>query len=126
ALFDALQDAISNTGAMPFELVTDNHSYNETKEVDFFVKEAEKIGMTWTIDSNPQRKAIAERGFKDLGERFCKEYYGYIGQGIRTRDKDGRSKQELIDQYQKSGKILSEEEIRAIGVAVVMEYNKTP
>lgn len=125
-LFKALQEAIANTGAMPFELVTDNHSYNETKEVDFFVQEAKKIGMTWTVDSNPQRKAIVERGFKDLGERFCKDHYGYIGQGIRTKDKDGRSKPELIDQYQKSGKILSEEEIRAMGIQVVMEYNKTP
>lgn len=126
SLFDALNDAIANTGALPFELVTDNHSYNETKEVDFFVQEAKKIGMTWTVDSNPQRKSIVERGFKQLGENYCKDHYGYIGQGIRTRDKDGRSKQELIDQYQKSGKILSEDEIRMIGIEVVSSYNKTP
>lgn len=126
SLFEALQNAIAETGAMPFELLTDNHSYNETKEVDFFVQEARKIGMTWTVDSNPQRKAIVERGFKDIGERFCKDHYGYVGQGIKTKDKDGRSKQELIDQYQKSGKILSEAEIRAIGIEVVMNFNKTP
>lgn len=125
-LFEALQDATANTGALPFELVSDNHSYNETKEVGFFKEEAERLGFTWTVDSNPKRKAIAERYFGVLGERFCKDHYGYIGQGIRTRDKDGRSKQELIDKYQKSGHILTEEEIKVIAVDIVHRFNNTP
>lgn len=126
SLFEALQNAVSQTNALPFEIVTDNHAYNETKEVGYLVEQAEKIGMTWTIDSNPKRKSIAERGFKEIGERFCKNHYGYIGQGIKTKDKDGRTKQELIDKYQKSGSILSELEIRAIAVDVVESFNNTP
>lgn len=125
SLMEALEDAVKTTKALPFELVTDNHSYNETKEVGSFKSDTEKMGMTWTVDSNPKRKAIAERGFKDLGERFCKDHYGYIGQGIRTKDRDGRSKQELIDSYMKSGKILTEDEIVMIGVEVVLLFNKT-
>lgn len=124
-LLDALEDAVTNTGAMPFELVSDNHSYNQTKELKNFKEELDKIGTTWTVDMNPKIKAITERGFKDFGERFCKSHYGYIGQGIKTKDKDGRTKQEMIDKYQKKGKILSETEIEMIGISVVMEFNKT-
>lgn len=124
-LLDAIQDAVTNTGAMPFELVSDNHSYNKTMEIEHFKAEIEKIGTTWTVDSNPKRKAIAERGFKDMGERFCKDHYGYIGQGIRTKQKDGRTKQELIDKYQKSGSILSKNEIKMIAISVVKQYNET-
>lgn len=126
SLFEALSNAFENTGAMPFELVTDNHAYNETKEVGNFVDEAKKIGMTWTIDSNPNRKSSIERGFKDLAEQYCKDHYGYIGQGIRTKVKNGRSKQELIDKYQKSDGILDEQEIIMMAAAVVMLFNKTP
>ncbi len=124
-LFEALQDAASLTGAMPFELVSDNHSYNETKELAYFKEQLTKIGVTWTVDHNPKRKAIAERYFKDLGERFCKEHYGYIGQGIRTKEKDGRTKQELIDQYQRANKLLTEDRIRIIATEVVRSFNST-
>jgi hypothetical protein len=125
SLFEALQDAVANTGAMPFELVSDNHSYNETKEVGYFKEEGSKLGFTWTVDSNPKRKAIAERYFATTGESYCKDHYGYIGQGIKTRDKDGRTKQELIDKYLKSGKILTEDQIKLIAIDVVSKFNKT-
>ncbi|WP_316777741.1 hypothetical protein [Pedobacter antarcticus] len=126
SLLEAIQDAVANTNAMPFEMVSDNHSYNETKEVGFFKEEAEKLGFTWTVDSNPKRKGIAERYFGLLGERFCKDHYGYIGQGIKTRDRDGRSKQELIDKYQRAGMLLTEDAIKLIAIDVVTEFNKTP
>lgn len=124
-LFEALQDAVSNTGALPHELVTDNHSYNETKEIANFKECAELIGFHWTVDSNPRRKAITERGFGDLGNRICKEHYAYVGQGIKTKDKDGRTSQELLDKYQKAGKVLTEEAIKVIGIEVVERYNRT-
>jgi hypothetical protein len=126
SLFEALQNTVANTGALPFELVSDNHSYNETKEVGYFKEESSKLGLTWTVDSNPRRKAIAERYFAVLGESFCKDHYGYIGQGIKTRDKDGRTKQELIDKYLKAGKILTQDQIKLIAIDVISKFNKTP
>lgn len=49
----------------------------------------------------------------------------YIGQGIKTKNKNGRSSDELIQQYIKAGKILSENEIQLIGMSVVKEFNET-
>jgi hypothetical protein len=125
-IMQAFEDAISNTECLPFEIVVDNHSFNKTKEAEYFINEINKVGVTWTITENPQHKAIAERGFKKLGEQFCKNRYGYIGQGIKTREKNGRSSQELINDFgTKSGKILSENEIVLIGISVVKEFNET-
>ncbi|HEK20679.1 hypothetical protein [Mucilaginibacter sp.] len=126
SIMEAFDDAISNTGCLPFEIVVDNHSFNKTKEAESFINEITKIGVHWTVTENPQYKSIAERGFKKLGENYCKRHYGYIGQGIKTREKNGRSSDELIQQYAtKAGKILSENEIILIGVSVVNEFNNT-
>lgn len=125
SILDAFQDAITNTGCLPFEIVADNHSFNRTKEAENFISEITKLGVTWTVSENPQHKAIAERYFKNLGEQFCKEHYGYIGQGIKTKDKNGRSSDEQIQQYIKSGKILSENEIQLIAISVVKKFNET-
>ncbi|WP_295714184.1 hypothetical protein [Mucilaginibacter sp.] len=126
SILEAFQDAVANTGCLPFEIVVDNHSFNKTKEAEHFISEIGKIGVTWTVTENPQHKSIAERYFKNLGEQFCKDHYGYIGQGIKTKDKNGRSSDELIQKYAtKAGKILSENEIKLIGMSVVQQFNDT-
>jgi len=126
SIMEAFDDAISNTGCLPFEIVVDNHSFNKTKEAEHFINEINKIGVTWTVTENPQHKSIAERGFKKIGEQYCKRHYGYIGQGIKTKEKNGRSSDEMIQQFgTKAGKILSEKEIMLIGVSVIKEFNET-
>ncbi len=125
SIMEAFQDAISNTGCVPFEILADNHSFNKTKEAQNFINELERIGTTWTISENPQYKSIIERSFKVVGERYCKTRYGYVGQGIKSKDKNAHSSPEMLNTFQKSGKILQEAEIKMTGVDVVLEYNKT-
>ncbi|HCW06121.1 MAG TPA: transposase, partial [Cytophagales bacterium] len=125
-ILDGLQDAVKNTGFLPFEIVSDNHSFNRTNEAKFFKEAIDSIGITWTVDENPRRKAIAERYFRHLGEDHCKKYSGYIGQGIKTKEKSGRPSQEYLDQYTKAGTWLSKEEIKLIGIEVVKNFNETP
>ncbi|MEJ7778435.1 MAG: hypothetical protein WKF68_02495 [Daejeonella sp.] len=125
SIMEAFEDAIATTGCLPFEIIVDNHSFNRTKEAEHFISEINKLGVTWTVTENPQYKAIAERYFKTIGEQFCKNHYGYIGQGIKTKDKNGRSSDELIQQYIKAGKILTESEIKLIGISVVKQFNET-
>jgi hypothetical protein len=125
SIMDAFQDAIANTDCLPFEIVADNHSFNRTKEANNFITEIQKIGVTWTVTENPQHKNIVERGFKTFGEQFCKEHYGYKGQGVKTKDLNGLTSPEMLQQYIKAGQILSEAEIQLIGIEAVMSFNKT-
>lgn len=125
-ILEALQDAVKNTGFFAFEVLSDNHSFNKTKEAEYFKEALDTIGITWNVDQNPRRKAIAERYFKHLGEAHCKKYSGYIGQSIKTREKAGRPSQEYQDQFTKSGNWLTKEEIAIIGASVVTEFNNTP
>lgn len=50
---------------------------------------------------------------------------GYIGEGVRTKNPDGRTSQELLDKYQKAGNWLTEEQIKMIAIKCVAEYNNT-
>jgi hypothetical protein len=124
AILKALEIAVKNTGVLPFEIVADNHSFNKTKEAAHIKAAMDKIGVKWTVDSNPRRKAILERSFRTLGEMHFKDEYGYIGQGVRSKMKGGRMPQELIDEYTKNqSRFLTWEQITTITMRCILDYN---
>lgn len=124
-ILTGLENAVENTGVLPLEIVSDNHSFNRTAEADYF-KEAldKKAGTTWTTSSNPRFKSLVERSFKSFGEQYCKDMPGYLGEGVLTKNVDGRTSQELMDKYQKAGNWLTEEQIKMIAVKCIAEYNE--
>lgn len=125
-ILKGLESAVENTGVLPLEIVSDNHSFNKTAEAGYFKETLEKMaGTKWTVSSNPRRKSLVERSFKTFGEKYCKEMPGYIGEGVRTKNPDGRTSQELMDKYQKAGNWLTEEQIKMIAIKCITEYNNT-
>lgn len=123
-IMQALEMAVKNAGALPVEIVSDNHSFNKTKEAANLKEEFAARGVTWTVSSNPRYKSLIERSFGTFGNGVCKPMYGYIGEGIRTRRKNGRTSQELIDKYTKSGQWLTREQITLNGIYAVNEWNE--
>lgn len=126
SILDAIQDAVKNTGYLPHEIVSDNHSFNKTGEAKFFKEALDSVGVTWTVSHDPKRKAIAERYFRHLGELYCKEHAGYIGQGVKSREKSARPSQEYRDAHAKAGTWMSKQEIQLIGIDVVSKFNDAP
>lgn len=122
-ILKGVEDAVTNTGCLPFEILSDNHSFNQTSEAKYFKENINKLGCTWNVSQNPRRKALVERSFKTLGEQLCKDEYGYIGEGLLTKNPDGRPSQELIDRYTRSGGWLTEEQIKLIAIKLVDAYN---
>lgn len=123
-ILDGIEDAVRKTGALPFEIVSDNHSFNQTAIAETFKVELEKLGVQWTVTENPRYKALVERSFGVFAETICKEQYGYIGQGIKTKNPDGRTSQELFDQYTSGNGWLDINQIKAIIVYCVDQFNK--
>lgn len=116
----ALNDAIEKSGCLPLEILTDNHSFNKTKEAAYFKEQIAFIGTQFTVTSNPQYKSIVERYNKHL-DTLCKDYFGYTGENITSRNRDGRPAQELLDNYSKN--FLQKEEIILIGKEIVDTFN---
>lgn len=124
-ILKGLEKAVKATNSLPFEITADNHSFNKTKEAGNLKDDFTKRGVHWTVDSNPRRKGTLERAFRTIGDNHFKEHYGYIGQGIRTRIRNGITQQELLDIYKKPANLLTEEQVIAIAHNVVNEYNDT-
>lgn len=122
-ILNGLEDAVRKTGELPFEIVSDNHSFNQTKIADNFKESLETMGVAWTVSSNPRYKQALERSFRTFGECYAKEQYGYTGQGIRSISPDARISQELFDKYMKAGYLLTKDQIKAIAIYCVDMWN---
>lgn len=122
-ILKGLENAVTTTKVLPFEIVSDNHSFQKTGEAKSFKENIAKIGTTWTVTSNPRYKGKVERSFRAFGDNCCKNEHGYIGQGIKTRIKEGRTSQELVDKYLK--KCLTPAQITLIAGRCIEEYNNT-
>lgn len=120
-----LENAVRNTGVLPCEIVSDNHSFNQTKEAGNFKEMVASKGCTWTVTSNPRYKSLVERSFNTFGTCFCKDKRGYVGEGIRSRRKNARTTQEELDKYTRAGKFYSMDELKSLVAALVEEYNNT-
>jgi transposase InsO family protein len=121
-IMEAIIDAIRQTGVLPFEILTDNHAFNQTQEAKHLQALLMKKGTQWTVTQNPQHKAIVERYNNHL-DTLCKDYYGYLGQGIRSKSIEALAKPEMIDQYIKN--LVPENEINARVISIVESYNKS-
>lgn len=121
-IMEGIRDAVNKTGILPFEILTDNHAFNQTKEAKNLQSLLAKKGTNWIVTQNPQYKSIVERYNKHL-DNLCKDYYGYLGEGVRAKSIDALAKPEMIDQYIKN--LLSEQEIIGIAIEIVERYNKT-
>lgn len=124
-ILKGLENAVQNTGVLPCEIVSDNHSFNQTKEAENFKELVAARGCTWTVTSNPRHKSLVERSFSTFGTCFCKDKRGYVGEGIRSRRKNARTTQEELDKYTRSGRFYSEDELKSLAAALVEEYNNT-
>ena len=118
----ALRDAIINTGSLPNEIVSDFHSFHQTKEAAYFKEAILELGTKFVVTSNPQWKSIIERHNSHLGA-VCHDFYGYTGKGIKSKSNDAQPKQELLNEYGKNQ--YNAESIKALGIKVVMDFNDT-
>ena len=122
-ILEALENAARTSGVLPREIVSDNHSFNKTKEAANLRDELEKWGCTWTITQNPRHKSIIERDFNTFGNQYCKPMPGYISEGVLSRRENGRTSQDLRDKYQRAGHWLTEEQIKLIAIKCVHDWN---
>ncbi len=122
-IIEALKDAVKNTGVVPFEYVMDKSCYTRTKQHALFVAAIERKGLKVTVDTNPRRKSILERSFQNL-DALVRDYYGYLGKGIRSKTIDALPSAEQFKEYAKNP--LTIDQITEIAHAIVYDYNNTP
>ena len=123
-ILDAMENAMRTTGVFPAELVSDKHSFHKTLIATRLKAETEKMGAVWTITINAQRNQLAER-YNQYLDTICKDYEGYTGKNMTAKGKDARPSQEHQTRMYKPANWKTEEEIKAIAIYVVTEFNRT-
>jgi hypothetical protein len=126
AILKALNMAIKQHQCIAFELVTDNHSSNETQLLIDFKAKCEVNKVKFTVTSNPQHKNQIERFFKSFEHDFLRFEYGNFGEGVKSKSKTAHISPELGSEYIKSDNCFTKEQIIKTVVTAIERYNSTP
>ncbi|WKN42200.1 integrase catalytic domain-containing protein [Tunicatimonas pelagia] len=120
-----LKMAVKLYGFLPHEIVSDNHSANQTFEVKDFKDALDKLEVTWTVDSNPRRKAVLER-WHDTFQNSMKHYFGFKGGSPKDKRQGSRPAERLLKLYTKRSNVRDRNGLILLAMEGIERYNNTP
>lgn len=123
----AMKMRVKVHGHLPAELVHDNFSATKTDEFKALKEMLENKGVIVRAAKvgNAQDKGEIERFFGTFQSRFQRLIDGYLGEGIKSRRKNGRISEEFIKKHQKENGHYSYDEMQKIIVELVAIYNNS-
>ena len=112
---------------LPTEINSDNSPAYRAKDYVSMVINAKSMGVNWRINKvkNPRDNTYVERTFKVIQEKYCKKYDGYVGDGIKSKDINGRPSPEELTKYFKNKNLRTRAEVIALIHKIVKEYNES-
>lgn len=124
---DAFESACRLKNYLPTEIISDNSPAYRTKEYSRMITEADRMGVVWRINSNknPRDNSYVERTFGVIQEKYCKKYDGYVGDGIKSRNINGRPAPEEISKFLKNKNLRTREEVVELLKQIILEYNNS-
>ena len=126
-IINALKMRVHLHGHLPAELVHDNSSATKTDEFKSIKQHLENKGVLVRAAKvgNAQDKGEVERFFGTFQSRFQRLIDGYLGEGIRSKRRNGRISEEFLAKHQKTnGHYEYDEMMKIIGELILM-YNNT-
>lgn len=126
-IISALKMRVKVHGHLPAELVHDNFSATKTDEFKALKEMLENKGVIVRAAKvgNAQDKGEIERFFSTFQTRFQRMIDGYLGEGIKSRRKNGRISEEFIQRHRKENGHYSYDEMQKIVVELIAMYNNT-
>ncbi|MGB0870341.1 MAG: hypothetical protein ACPGSD_12155 [Flavobacteriales bacterium] len=123
-VLNALKMAFSVKGHLPTEILHDNFSANKTSEVKKIKGDLESLGVLFRASKpdNPKDKTHIERYFGTFQSTIQKLYDDYLGEGIRSKRKNGRPD----ESYPKKARKIKEptiEEMKYRIAKMIGQYN---
>jgi hypothetical protein len=120
-----LENAVSNTGYWPNEFVMDKHSFNRTDSKAQIFAKATEWGCKMTDTTNPQAKAMIERGNQNI-DAFWKNFDHFLGKGISAKGKDARPSVEAIREAYRPVNYKAGKEFVLLCQYAIQQWNDTP
>ncbi len=123
----AFQDACNKTNHLPTEIIADNSTAYKSKEYRRIIATAKSMGVNWRINetNNPRDNNYVERCFGVIQESYCKKHDGYLGDGIKSRNRNGRSSSEEISKSLINKNLRTRDELINLIETIIIEYNES-
>jgi len=125
--FKVISQVITETKHLPAELLSDNLPSLNGVDCQRFIEKIKKLGVLVRrhVPLNPSDKGSVEVWFRIFGRMYLKEKKGYLGDGIKSKDTDGKPNSDLIEDYKKKKNIRSRSELETFLHQQIIEYNST-
>lgn len=126
-IIDALRMACLSTKYLPSEILHDNASSFSSERMIELISYSKLLGTIWRSIrvGNSRDNGYVERFFGVFQESFCKKCNGYFGDGIKSKNPNGRPAPEELEKYSKKGMIRTKEELIELIVNLINQYNKS-
>lgn len=82
-------------------------------------------GVHWTISSNPRRKAKIERNILVLQTTVFNNYFGYIGEGIKSKSKNARPSDDVLLLLRDPEYLRNKNQLISLVDEMIVKYNNT-
>ena len=126
-IIEAIKMAVKNCMYIPSSLVMDNSMAFKHKNFKFIENQMTNIGCGTQFrkhfPQNPNDKGHVERFFSTFQSRICKNYEGYIGEGITSQREEGRPDPFKIKKSRQLKNLMSYKELYLSINKMVEEYN---
>lgn len=124
---NAFEQACRSKNYLPTEIITDNSPAYRSKEYSSMITAADRLGVKWRriLTKNARDNSYVERTFNTIQEKHCKKYDGYIGDGIKSKNPDGRPAPEEISNFLKNKKLRTRDGVIELINQIVHEYNNS-
>ncbi|QNN44478.1 integrase catalytic domain-containing protein [Pedobacter roseus] len=120
-------DSVKNTGFLPAEILTDNlPALNSRPGITFFSK-LKRLGVYCRRHSklNPSDKGHVESWFGVFSSQFLKDVPGFLGDGITSKNKDGKPNSDLKEKYRNKANIMTRPDLEFLIESKIKEYNSS-
>lgn len=123
----AMENACRNTGYLAREIIVDDSPAHKPEAYKSNMNTAKKWGCNWRIieSHNPRDNAYVERFFGVFQEQVCKKYEGYLGDGIKSRNLNGRPSPEEIKKFLTNKNLKTHDELVSLLNRLIVEYNSS-
>ncbi|MBE9583648.1 Mu transposase C-terminal domain-containing protein [Mucilaginibacter sp. JRF] len=99
----------------------------KSKESVVYLSKLKKCGVLIRQHTvlNPSDKSFIESWFGTFSQLFLKNVPGFLGDGIKSKRKDGKPNSDIIEKYRKKRELRTKRELDELLRAKIIEYNST-
>lgn len=124
-VLNAMEMAVFNCNYLPLEILMDHGSSFTHNKFKSFEEQISLFGtqVRKHLPGNAKDKGHIERFVSTFQTTICKNVEGYIGEGVKSKQEEGRPDENQIHNFLKPKNLRSRQELESLFGELIEEYN---